>query len=84
MGQDEKIKEAQEILDWAITHLTGSITCKVIDYKHNSYRVQFFTKAHKLIMPVQITEEEIKESKPKENVIPDKLKTLLKNLEAYS
>jgi hypothetical protein len=35
-------------------------------------------------MPVQITEEEIKESKPKENVIPDKLITLLKNLEAYS
>ena len=84
MGQDEKIKEAQEILDWAIMHVNGSITCKVIDYKHNSYRVQFFTKDHKLIMPVQITEEEIKESKPKENVIPDKLKTLLKNLEAYS
>jgi hypothetical protein len=83
MSQDEKIKEAQEILDWVITHVTGSITCKVIDYKHNSYRVQFFTKDHKLIMPVQITEEEIKESKPKENVIPDKLKTLLKNLEAY-
>ena len=84
MGQDEKIKEAQEILDWAIMHVNGSITCKVIDYKYNSYRVQIFTKDHKLIMPVQIAEEEVKESKPKENVIPDKLKTLLKNLEAYS
>jgi hypothetical protein len=35
-------------------------------------------------MPVQIAEEEVKETKPKENVIPDKLKTLLKNLESYS
>ena len=84
MDEDEKIKEAQEILDWAILHVNGSITCKVIDYKHNSYRVQFFTKGNKLIMPVQIAEEEIEESKPKENVIPDKLKTLLKNLESYS
>ncbi len=84
MGQDEKIKEAQEVLDWAIMHVNGSITCKVIDHKHNNYRVQIFTKGNKLIMPVQIAEEEIEESKPKENVIPDKLKTLLKNLENYS
>ena len=34
-------------------------------------------------MPVQIAEEEVKESKAKENVISDKLKALLKNLEAY-
>jgi len=84
MGQDEKIKEAQEILDWAIMHVNGSIKCKVIEYKHNNYRVQFFTKDHKLIMPVQIAEEEVKESNPKEDVVNDKLKTLLKNLEAYS
>jgi hypothetical protein len=83
MDEDEKIKEAQKVLDWVIMDLNLTIICKVINYKHNSYRVQFFTKDHKLIMPVQITEEEIKESKPKENVIPDKLKTLLKNLEAY-
>jgi hypothetical protein len=25
MGQDEKIREAQEILNWAIMHLKGSI-----------------------------------------------------------
>ncbi len=84
MGEDEKIKEAQEILDWAILNVNGSITCKVIDHKHNNFRVQFFTKDHKLIMPVQITEAEVKESDPKEKVIPDKLKTLLRNLEAYS
>ena len=84
MGQDDKIKEAQEILDWAIMHLNGSIKCKVIDYKYGDYRVQVFTKENKLIMPIQITEEWIKESKPGENFIHDKLKTLLKNLENYS
>ena len=83
MDEDKKIREAQEILAWAIMHLNGSIKCKVIDYKHENYRVQFFTRNNKLIMPVQITEEEIKESNPKENFIPDKLKTLLRNLENY-
>jgi hypothetical protein len=83
MGQDEKIKEAQEILDWAIMHLDGSIQSKVIDYKYKGYRVQFFTRDHKLIMPVQITEGEIGETNPKENFVPDKLKTLLRNLENY-
>jgi hypothetical protein len=83
MAQDEKIKEAQEMLDWAIMRLNGSIKCKVIDYKHENYRVQVFTKENKLIMPVQIPEEWIKESKPMENLIHDKLKTLLKNLENY-
>ncbi len=83
MGQDEKIREAQEILNWAIMHLNLNFNCKVIDYKYKSYRVQFFTKDNKLIMPVQIAEEEIGETKPKENFIPDKLKTLLGNLENY-
>lgn len=83
MGQDEKIKEAQEILDWAIMHLNGSIKCKVIEYKYRSYRVQCFTKDNKLIMPVQIAEGEIGETNPKENYVPDKLKTLLTNLENY-
>jgi hypothetical protein len=44
MGQDEKIREAQEILNWAIMHLNGGIKCKVIDYRHENYRVQVFTK----------------------------------------
>ena len=83
MDRDEKMKDAQEILNWAIIHLNLSINCKVIDYKHENYKVQFLTKDNKLIMPVQITEEEIKESNPKENFIPDKLKTLLRNLENY-
>jgi len=83
MGQDEKIREAQEILNWVILHLNGSIMCKVIDYKHENYRVQFFTKENKLIMPIQIPEEWVKESNPKENFINDKLNTLLKNLENY-
>jgi len=83
MGADEKVREAQQKLEWAILHLDGSIKCKVIDYKYKNYRVQFFTKDNKLIMPVQITEMEIGETKPKENFIPDKLKTLLRNLENY-
>ena len=83
MNEDEKIKGAQEILDWAIMHLNGSIKCKVIDYKYRNYKVQFFTKDNKLIMPVQIAEGEIEETKTKEDFIPDKLKTLLKNLENY-
>ncbi len=80
---DEKVKVAQERLDWAIMRLNGSIRGKVIDYKHKSYRVQFFTKDHKLIMPVQISEEEIGETKPNENSISDKLKLLIRNLENY-
>jgi hypothetical protein len=83
MDQDEKIGGAQEILDWAITHLNGSIKCKVMDYKHENYRVQFFTKENKLIMPVQILEEWIKDTNPRESVIYDKLKTLLNNLGNY-
>jgi hypothetical protein len=83
MDKDEKLKEVQELLDWAITNLNGSIQCKVIDYKYKSYRVQCFTKDNKLIMPVQIAEEEVKQCSPKENLIPDKLKILLRNLENY-
>jgi hypothetical protein len=83
MGQDEKIREAQEILDWAIMHLNGSIKCKIIYYKYESYQVQFFTKENKLIMPVQIPEEWVKGSNPGENFIHDKLKNLLTNLENY-
>jgi hypothetical protein len=83
MGQDEKIKETQEILDWVVMHLNASIKCKVVDYKHESYRVQVFTKENRLIMPIQITEEWVKESNPKESFVHDKLKTLLKNLENY-
>jgi hypothetical protein len=83
MEKEEKVKEAQQTLEWAIAHLNGSIKCKVIEYKYKNYRVQFFTKDNKLIMPVQITEGEIGETRPQENTIPDKLKTLLGNLENY-
>ena len=83
MGQDEKIKEAQEILNWAITHLNGSIKCKVADCKHGNYRVQFFKKDDKPIMPTQIPEEWIKGTKMKENLIHNQLQMLLKNLENY-
>jgi hypothetical protein len=84
MSDDEKIREAQEILNWAIINLEGKIKCKVMKYKSQNYQVQFFTKEDKLIMPVQIPEEWIKQSDPQGNVIEDKLKTLLKNLGSYS
>jgi hypothetical protein len=83
MGQDEKIKEAQEILNWAITHLNGSIKCKVTDYKHENYRVQFLKKDDKPIMPIQISEEWIKGTNSRDNLIHDKLQILLRNLENY-
>jgi hypothetical protein len=83
MGQDEKIKEAQEVLNWAIMHLSGSIKCKVTEYKHENYRVQFFKKDDKPIMPIQISEEWIKGTNPRENLVDDKLEILLKNLEKY-
>ena len=83
MNKDEKVREAQEILNWVIMNLNANINCKVTDYKHESYRVQFFTKENKLIMPTEIPEEWVKESNPKENFIHDQLKTLLRNLEKY-
>jgi hypothetical protein len=82
MGQDEKIREAQEILDWVIMHLNGTIKCKITNYKHGNYQVQAL-KGDRLVMPIQIPEEWVKESNPKENLINDKLLTLLSNLENY-
>ena len=83
MGQDEKIREAQEVLDWVIIYLNVSITGKITDYKHNNYRVQIFTKENKLIMPIQMPEEWIKETNSKQKFVHDQLKALLKNLEQY-
>lgn len=83
MDRDEKIKEAQEVLNWAIMHLNLSFNCKVMDYKYENYKAQFFTKENKLIMPVQIPEEWIKGSNPRENRIDDRLKALLANLANY-
>ena len=53
MEREEKLKEAQEILNWAIMQLNPSINCKVMDYKYENYKTQFFTKENKLIIPVQ-------------------------------
>lgn len=65
MSEDEKMKEAQEVLNWAIVNLEGKIKCKVMKYKSKNYQVPFFTKEDKLIMPVQIPEEWVKGSDPK-------------------
>jgi len=82
MDQGEKINEAQEILDWAIMHLNVSIKCKVVDYKHENFRVHVF-KENKLMMPVQILEEWIRSTNPRENFIHEKIEILFKNLENY-
>jgi hypothetical protein len=81
MEQDEKIKQAQETLNWAIKNQNRAINCKVIEYKKGIYRVQFFTKDNKLIMPVQINEEWVLGSRPAENSIHDRLNMILTNLE---
>lgn len=82
MGIEEKIKEAQQLLDWVITHSNFNMKCKVIDYKRENYRVEVM-KSNKLVMPVQIAEQDIKEINPRENFVPDKLKILFTNLERY-
>jgi len=84
MNRDEKVKEAQEVLNWVITHLNLSFNCKVIDYKYENYKVQFLTKENKLIMPVQIPQGWIEDSHPKENVIHERLELLISNLRNYS
>jgi len=43
MDRGEKTKEAQEVLNWAIMRLKLSFTCKVLDYKYENYKVEFFT-----------------------------------------
>ena len=55
-------------------HLNLNINCKVIDCKYENYKVQFFTKENKLIMPVQVSEERIQGSNPGQNLIHDRLK----------
>jgi phosphoribosyl-ATP pyrophosphohydrolase len=81
--KEKIIGEAQDVLNLAITHLKGSIKCKVTDYKRRSYTAQLFNKEDRLIMPVQIPVEWIEGSKPTENVVDDRLKMLLRNLERY-
>ena len=82
MDKDEKIREAQQLLDWVVMHLNFNIKCKVIEYKRENYRVQVL-KENKLVMPIQVAEQDVKEINPNENFIPDKLKMLLTNLEKY-
>jgi len=83
MDGDEKIREAEEILNRVIANLNLTISCKVTGYKRENYQVKIFAKDNSLIMPVLIAEEWVKECNLKENIIHDKLKTLLKNLENY-
>jgi hypothetical protein len=72
MGQDEKIKETQGILSWAIVHLNRIIKSRVTEYKHENYQVQFLIKDDKPIVVIQIPEKWIKGTNSKENIIHDK------------
>ena len=65
------MKEAREILNWATIHSHLSIPRKVLDYKYESYKAQFFAQENKFMRPIQISEERIKGSHPNESVIPD-------------
>ncbi len=82
MGQDEKIRGAQEVLDWVTMQMSLNIKCRVIDCKHGNYRVQVFN-GDKLVMPIQVAEEWVKGSNVQDGAIPDGLKMLLTNLERY-
>jgi len=84
MDRDEKVKEAQEILNWVILRLNLDFHCKVMGYKYENYKVQFLTKENKLMMPVEIPEEWIQGCRPKENVIHERLELLISNLRNYS
>jgi len=79
--KEKRISEAQEIINWAILHLNGSIKCKVKDYKHENFWVEFFSKDGNLIMPSGIPDEWIEATNPKQNIVYDKLEFLCKNLE---
>jgi len=83
MEQDQKTKEANELLSWAITHMNLNIHCEIIASKKGYYKVQFFSKDNKLIMPTEIPEEWIKGTKPKEKIIHDQLMLTLRNLANY-
>ncbi len=84
MEQEQKTKEAQEKLNWAITHMNLNIHCEIIASKKRYFKVQFFSKDNKLIMPVEVSEEWIEDTDPKEKKIHDQLSLVLKNLANYS
>jgi len=54
-----------------------------MNYKHENFQAQVFTKENKLIIPVLIPEEWIKGTNPRENLIHDKIEILFKNLQNY-
>ena len=79
--KERRIKEADEIIRWAILYLEGTIKCKVTDFKKHDFRVQFFSSGDKLIMLTLIPEDWINGTQPNENVVHDQLELLCKNLE---
>jgi hypothetical protein len=83
MEQDQKTKEAQEILNWAIKNMNLSIHCEIIASKKGYYKVNFLSKENKLIMPVEIAAEWISGTRSKDGKIHDQLGLVLRNLANY-
>jgi hypothetical protein len=84
MDTEEKgrrIKEADEVIRWAISHLKRNIKCKITDYKKHNFRVQFFSPEDNLIIPTEIPEEWVIGTRPNENIVYDQLELLCKNLD---
>jgi hypothetical protein len=82
-GTRRKIERGSGNTELGDHALKSKSHCKMTDYKYENYRTQFLTKENKLIMPVQVREEWIKDSDPKESLIHDRLKALLRNLRNY-
>ncbi len=83
MEADEKVRWAQDIINWAILELHASIKGTVTRYKHDNFSVQFCSKDDKLIMHTQISEAWIKATNPTDKVVSDQLKLLITNLQNY-
>ena len=81
--EERRMQDGQEIMDWVIRSSEGSIMCKVDNYRGEKYQVRFFTYKNELIggRGINIPEEWIKDTNPRENLIHDKLKSLLRHIE---
>jgi hypothetical protein len=75
---DERIKQAQDKLDWLIKKLDLTIKCKVMNYGDNlEYSVRFLTQDDKLIEKRPINEDLIDDTHPENNYWPDELRSKL-------
>ncbi len=74
---DERIRQAQEKLDFAIKKLNLNIRCEVMNHKDDKFPTQFFTRENKLIIASNIHEDWIEDTNIKEDFIDPKLQKFL-------